>query len=150
MNGAPSTHGSLQFLGWSAPDHTLKTSNQTIPQHEAKQFTVLPFDLVFSKTKADQTIYQLELTFSQAGHQRYRVLMPFGGGLFPTSDWSLYSPVTNHFDLVVPKNIHGPFAVHIRVMDLDGRLGLNGVRSAVPIYSKYQPVGATIDLGQTQ
>ncbi len=145
LNGTQSTHDDIQFLGWSSDSGLLSTVTSSFGGHS---FRLMPVSFTFEKTTAQPTLYQLEFSFRTNGKVVYRQVMPFGGGLFPTSDWSAGQPVTTNLRLLLPGWLRGQTDVEVRVLNLNGGLGLNGVRTTVPIYTTYRAVGPVIDLGK--
>ncbi len=143
--GATSTHGELDFLGWSSASTSLKTSTQFVAGHA---YTTLPFSIIFKKNTTSNSIRPVEFDFSYGGHVVYHQLMPLGGGIFPSSDWPVGHQETSHYNLLVPKHLVGlPLTLSARVMDVNGSVVLNGLRSLVLSYSTYRQLGPTIDLG---
>lgn len=143
-----STHNELRFDGWTALHSQLTLTSTSFRGHS---YTTLPLSLTFHKTEPSNAIYQIEFMFIKNSANAYHVLMPLGGGIFPTSDWAVDQPVTTNYDLLVPKTLaHSPFEVEVRVLKLQGDVSLNGIRSIELRYNTYETVGPTIKLGQVQ
>lgn len=146
--GRASTHGDLEFLGWSTPTGKLATSGSSV-RHES--YTVIPLNLTFMKNAASDATAQLEFRYLENGKLRYRVVMPFGGGVYPTSDWVTRQPVTSRYELLFPRQLRGkPIDLEARVLKVEGDVLLNGVRSLVLRYRKYETVGAPLELGRIE
>lgn len=144
VNGRPTAHGGLEFVGWSAPDGRLQTVSESVGN---QPFRVLPFSLTFAKKTADKSLYQLELSFRRGDKVMHQIMLTLSGGLYPTSDWPAGTAVTSHYRLSLPGWLDGQTSITVRVMDLAGGLGLNGPRSSILFYTKYRPVGPDIQLG---
>ncbi|MBI5405043.1 MAG: hypothetical protein HY976_02355, partial [Candidatus Kerfeldbacteria bacterium] len=83
------------------------------------------------------------------GRVVYRTIMPFAAGIYPTSDWALSEAVTSHYRPLIPGHLKGRVLdAEVRVMRLRGDVVLNGVRSLVLRYNRYETVGSPISLGQ--
>lgn len=144
VNGVPSSHGPLTFLGWSSPTRSLALSTRTVSD---RPYLILPVSLTMQKNLGDETIFQLEFRFLKNDKLAYRTLMPLGGGMYPTSDWRLSEPVTSNYELLLPRFLAGlSLRVEARVLNLEGEAPLNAVRTIIPSYRRFEQVGPSISL----
>lgn len=146
LNGTSSAHDALVFLGWTTPSDELKTARQTV---NGIPYATLPLNLTLAKTGETDEPLQLEFRLLEGKKLRLRALMPLAGGVFPTSDWTVNQPVTSRYELLMPKNLNGKtLTLEVRVLRLDGKVALNGVRSLVLSYREYTALGSPIVIGQ--
>lgn len=145
LQGTPSNHEELSLLGWSTPSGFLKAATQSGGE---TTFTSLPLSLTFTKTGRSPEIRPIEFLFKRSGKSVYRELMPLGGGVLPTSDWNMNETVTSNYRLLIPKRFAGQrLELSARVLDVDGEVSLNGVRSLILKYNRYRQLGPDISIG---
>ncbi len=145
VEGTPSMHGELSFLGWSSPSDKLAIESQKIGD---ATFHCLPVSLTVKKIASSNEIRPIEFIFRTNGQVVYRQLLPLGGGILPSSDWTINQPVTSHYRLLIPSYLTGQTTdVSVHLLDVAGQIGLNGLRSVSLDYSHYRQVGPSIDLG---
>ncbi|MBI4089838.1 MAG: DUF2079 domain-containing protein [Candidatus Kerfeldbacteria bacterium] len=148
LQGTSSTHGPLTFNGWTSPARQL-TTTQTTVNNRVVQF--LPVSLTFTKSQDSDDILHVEFQFTQDNDIVYRILLPLGGGIYPTSDWPVNEAVTTNYRLLLPHFLpDNQLTLTARVIKGDGDVSLNGLRSLQLRYKTYEPLGPTIELGSIE
>lgn len=148
LQGNRSPYDELTFLGWSSSKNVLQTTTRTVGKNS---FMTLPFSVTFEKNQASNEFAQLELRFLENGKELHRILLPFGGGMYPTSDWKVGQAVTSRYDVLVPRRLaEKKLEVELRVLRVEGSVALNGVRALELRYRQYDTLGTPIRLGAVQ
>ncbi|MFH0829472.1 MAG: DUF2079 domain-containing protein [Candidatus Kerfeldbacteria bacterium] len=145
LNGTPSQHDNLSFIGWSTPTNVLAATTQLMNRHS---YAVLPVSLSFTKTDESNDIENIRVQYLERGRVKHSVVLPLGGGLFPPSDWTIGKTVTSNYRLLIPDFLNkNGLEVSILVYRSKGEVSLNGVRSLVIKYQNPTTLGEPIGLG---
>ena len=125
----------ITFFGWSRP---------VIPAAPAP---LLPLTLYFQAQKKLETNYQLELILEADDGALYKKYYPLAYGIYPTSEWPAGVMIKINYRFLLPPEFRDKkFLTKIQLLELDGFITLDGLRSVVPQITKIKNLGPAITI----
>lgn len=113
-----------------------------------RSIETLPIDLTWSVIKKTDNNYRLVVEYvDERGIVRASRTSPLGFGLWPTSEWSVGTPVLHHFNWILPLLPAGTYTVRVRAETIEGFLTLDPKLSAEIALTKRTPAGPPAVLG---
>lgn len=128
----PSVHsGNLLFLGW-----------QTFPAEE----TFVAASFFWQATGPISENYQLLFRLADENYTIvHEKIYPFAYGLYPTSELSTMGLLQTSHWFEIPEGIH-PAHAELQVIDIEGYMSLNGIRTAEEVITSQTNIGDPIRL----
>ena len=125
----------ITFFGWSRP---------VIPAAPAP---LLPLTLYFQAQKKLETNYQLELILEADDGALYKKYYPLAYGIYPTSEWPAGVMIKINYRFLLPPEFRDKkFLTKIQLLELNGFITLDGLRSVVPQITKIKNLGPAITI----
>lgn len=126
----------IKFLGWS--------KNNQLPITDY----LLPISLYFQITKKLEKNYQFKLMFkNDQGEILSEKYYPLAYGLYPTTEWQTDEVIKINYWFYLPQQVkNANYQAEIQLVDLNGYITLNGLRSVVPKITKENLIGQPLIL----